>query len=45
MNKPYLRLYHLNDTVDEKLHKVYKDMYGGDDVAYSNETEQIEYNQ
>jgi formyltetrahydrofolate synthetase len=34
-----LPLCNLNDTVDEKVHKVYKDMYGGDDVAYSNKAE------
>jgi formate--tetrahydrofolate ligase len=32
-------LYELEDTVYEKVHKVCKDMYGADDVAFTKEAE------
>ena len=38
-NKPYSPLYDLADTIYEKVHKVCKDMYGADDVAFSKEAE------
>jgi formate--tetrahydrofolate ligase len=38
-NKPYSPLYDLDDTVYEKVHKVCKDMYGADDVAFSKDAE------
>ncbi len=38
-NKPYSPLYNLDDTVYEKVHKVCKDMYGADDVAFSKDAE------
>ena len=39
-NKPYSPLYELTDTIYEKVHKVCKDMYGADDVAFTKEAEQ-----
>ncbi|MGB5292903.1 MAG: formate--tetrahydrofolate ligase [Lysobacterales bacterium] len=38
-NKPFSPLYELEDTVYEKVHKVCKDMYGADDVAFTKEAE------
>ena len=38
-NKPFSPLYELDDTVYEKVHKVCKDMYGADDVAFTKEAE------
>lgn len=38
-NKPYSPLYELDDSVYEKVHKVCKDMYGADDVAFTKEAE------
>ena len=38
-NKPFSPLYALDDTVYEKVHKVCKDMYGADDVAFTKEAE------
>ena len=39
-NKPWSPLYDLNDTLYEKVHKVCRDMYGANDVAFSKEAEQ-----
>lgn len=38
-NKPYTPLYELTDTIYEKVHKVCKDMYGANDVAFSKDAE------
>jgi formate--tetrahydrofolate ligase len=38
-NKPWSPLYELDDTIYEKVHKVCKDMYGADDVAFTKEAE------
>jgi len=38
-NKPFTPLYDLDDTLYEKVHKVCKDMYGANDVAFSKEAE------
>jgi len=38
-NKPYSPLYDLNDTLYEKVHKVCRDMYGANDVAFSKDAE------
>ena len=38
-NKPYSPLYELDDTIYEKVHKVCKDMYGANDVAFTKEAE------
>jgi len=38
-NKPFAPLYELDDTVYEKVHKVCKDMYGADDVAFTKDAE------
>ncbi len=38
-NKPFKPLYELSDTLYEKVHKVCKDMYGANDVAFSKEAE------
>jgi len=39
-NKPWSPLYDLDDTLYEKVHKVCRDMYGANDVAFSKEAEQ-----
>ena len=39
-NKPWSPLYDLEDTLYEKVHKVCRDMYGANDVAFSKEAEQ-----
>jgi formate--tetrahydrofolate ligase len=38
-NKPWSPIYDLNDTLYEKVHKVCRDMYGANDVAFSKEAE------
>jgi formate--tetrahydrofolate ligase len=38
-NKPFRPLYELEDTLYEKVHKVCKEMYGANDVAFSKEAE------
>ena len=38
-NKPFSPLYELDDTIYEKVHKVCKDMYGANDVAFTKEAE------
>jgi formate--tetrahydrofolate ligase len=38
-NKPYSPLYDLTDTIYEKVHKVCRDMYGANDVAFSKDAE------
>jgi formate--tetrahydrofolate ligase len=38
-NKPFSPLYELDDTIYEKVHKVCKDMYGADDVAFTKDAE------
>ena len=38
-NKPFTPLYELDDTLYEKVHKVCKDMYGANDVAFNKEAE------
>jgi formate--tetrahydrofolate ligase len=38
-NKPWSPLYDLEDTLYEKVHKVCRDMYGANDVAFSKEAE------
>jgi len=38
-NKPWSPLYDLNDSLYEKVHKVCRDMYGANDVAFSKEAE------
>jgi len=38
-NKPYSPLYDLDDTLYEKVHKVCRDMYGANDVAFSKDAE------
>lgn len=38
-NKPFSPLYKLDDTIYEKVHKVCKDMYGANDVAFTKEAE------
>jgi len=38
-NKPYSPLYELDDSLYEKVHKVCRDMYGADDVAFSKDAE------
>ena len=38
-NKPYSPLYELEDTLYEKVHKVCRDMYGANDVAFTKEAE------
>lgn len=38
-NKPYSPLYDLGDTLYEKVHKVCRDMYGANDVAFSKDAE------
>ena len=38
-NKPFAPLYNLDDTIYEKVHKVCKDMYGADDVAFTKDAE------
>ena len=38
-NKPYSPLYDLSDTLYEKVHKVCRDMYGANDVAFSKDAE------
>jgi len=38
-NKPYTPLYELDDTIYEKVHKVCRDMYGANDVAFSKDAE------
>lgn len=39
MNKPWSPLYELTDSIYEKVHKVCKDMYGANDVAFTKEAE------
>ena len=38
-NKPFTPLYELDDTIYEKVHKVCRDMYGANDVAFSKDAE------
>jgi len=38
-NEPYSPLYDLSDTIYEKVHKVCRDMYGANDVAFSKDAE------
>jgi len=38
-NKPWSPIYDLNDSLYEKVHKVCRDMYGANDVAFSKEAE------
>ena len=38
-NKPWSPIYDLNDTLYEKVHKVCRDKYGANDVAFSKEAE------
>ena len=38
-NKPWSPLYALDDTIYEKVHKVCRDMYGANDVAFSKDAE------
>jgi formate--tetrahydrofolate ligase len=38
-NKPWSPLYELDDTIFEKVHKVCRDMYGANDVAFSKDAE------
>lgn len=38
-NKPFSPLYELDDTIYEKVHKVCRDMYGANDVAFSKDAE------
>ena len=38
-NKPFEPLYELEDTLYEKVHKVCRDMYGANDVAFSKDAE------
>ena len=38
-NKPWSPLYELDDTIYEKVHKVCRDMYGANDVAFSKDAE------
>ena len=38
-NKPFTPLYELSDSIYEKVHKVCKDMYGANDVAFSKDAE------
>ena len=38
-NKPFSPLYDLDDTIYEKVHKVCRDMYGANDVAFSKDAE------
>lgn len=38
-NKPYSPLYDLEDSIYEKVHKVCRDMYGADDVAFAKTAE------
>jgi len=38
-NKPYSPLYELEDSLYEKVHKICRDMYGADDVAFSKDAE------
>jgi len=38
-NQPYSPRYELSDTIYEKVHKVCRDMYGAEDVAFTKEAE------
>jgi formate--tetrahydrofolate ligase len=38
-NKPFTPLYDLSDTIFQKVHKVCKEMYGANDVAFSKDAE------
>ena len=38
-NRPFSPLYELDDTIYEKVHKVCRDMYGADDVAFTKDAE------